>query len=310
MIIAHEAGAIPPGIASAVTVGTFDGVHLGHRMILDRLSDISRSAGLRSVVLTFDPHPRSVLGNGAGGTRVLTSIDERLALLEASGVDLTLVVRFTQEFSKQRADEFVGRWLVGNLNANHVIVGHDHHFGNSRQGGVAELERLGMEKGFAVDQVGPMELEGSVISSSRIRTAIEGGNIEQANRLLGYRYAFAGDVIHGDRRGAGIGFPTANLSGIDAGKVMPGRGVYAVHVTGNGVSNNGMMNIGVRPTIGEGLTETREIHLFGYEGELYGSRLTVRVVSRLREERRFASLEELVAQLRLDRQEAMRRLNV
>ena len=309
MIVAKSLEDLTESVPSVVTVGTFDGVHRGHHAILEAAVATATSRRLRSVVLTFDPHPRNILGSRRSDTRVLSTVEERVELFQACNVDLVLLVRFTKDFAAQSARSFVQRWLVEGLCAKHVVVGHDHHFGKSREGSVSSLREQGEEFGFVVDQVGPLEREGGVVSSSRIRSELEAGNVEAARDLLGQSYGIAGLVVRGDQRGARIGFPTANLMPVSADKVIPGRGVYAVTASTEAWTKHGMMNIGVRPTVGAGLAETREVHLFGFSGELYGTTLRVQFLSRLREERRFDSLQALVAQLREDRAEAMRRMH-
>ncbi|HEX9006303.1 MAG TPA: bifunctional riboflavin kinase/FAD synthetase [Bacteroidota bacterium] len=302
MIVARSAGAVAPDGNSVVTVGTFDGVHRGHRVILDRLVDDARQRGGRSVVVTFDPHPKSVVGTMGEPVRILTTVEERGRRLEEFGVDLMLVLPFTREFSRLSAEEFITAYLVRALGARHVVVGHDHHFGRGREGGVEELRRLGAVHGFTIEHVPAFELQGEVVSSSTIRAALAQGDIKQANDQLGYRYGFGGTVVEGDRRGASLGFPTANISPAHPDKMIPARGVYLVHAAFDGTARHGMMNIGVRPTVASGLQETREVHLLDFAGDLYGQPMEIEFLARLREERRFPSLDALVAQLERDRE--------
>ncbi len=301
MIVAREAGAIEANAASVVTVGTFDGVHLGHRAIIRRLKNAAYERGARSVVLTFDPHPRSVVGPKREQPDLLTSVEERVALFEQLGVDLMVVIPFTLEFSRQSAEDFVRTWLVKAVGVRHMVVGHDHHFGRGRQGSVEELEALGLTYGFSIEQVPAVILDGMVVSSSEIRTALNAGDVERAHALLGYRYRMAGTVVRGDRRGATLGYPTANLQPIVPEKLMPAHGVYVVEGAWEGTRRFGMMNIGVRPTVASGLQETREVHFFGHQGEMYGMTVNVEFMARLREEKRFPSLDALVRQLEDDR---------
>lgn len=306
MIVAREEGAIPPKAASVVTVGTFDGVHLGHRAIISRLTAYAGEHQARSVVLTFDPHPRAVIGPNRGRPDLLTSVEERIELFDSMGVDLLNVIPFTQAFSQQSAEEFVESWLVKKIGVRHMVVGHDHHFGRGRQGGVEALEAFGRTHGFSIEQVPAVVIDSVVVSSSAIRSALASGNVESAQKLLGYRYGMTGTVVQGDRRGATLGYPTANLRPAFADKLLPARGVYVVEGRWQGGRRFGMMNIGVRPTIAQGLQETREVHFFGHQGEMYGMEVRVEFIARLRDEKRFPSLDALVRQLEEDRNESHR----
>ena len=306
MIIAHSASEIQPNAASVATVGTFDGVHCGHNAIIHRLRESAKERSARSVVLTFDPHPRSVVGPDRSRPDILTSREEKSALFQRMGIDLLVVIPFTIEFSHLSAEEFVREWLVSAIGADHMVVGHDHHFGRGRQGSVEELESLGKRFGFSVEQVPAVLDKGEVVSSSLIRAALGAGDVQRASDLLGYRYRLTGIVVPGDRRGATLGYATANLKPLPEEKLIPARGVYVVHGVWGTTSRYGMMNIGVRPTVADGLRETIEVHLFGHQGELYGTELRVEFIARLREEKRFPSLEALVQQLEEDRKESHR----
>ena len=307
MIVARSLAEISRDSRSVVTVGTFDGVHRGHQQILRRTAELAGSSGGRSVVITFNPHPKSVL-QPAGGTpiRILTTIQERESLLRTAGIDVMVVLPFTREFSRLSAEEFIKLVLVDGVGLHHIVVGHDHHFGKGREGGVTELVRQGAVLGFSIERIPAFTLDGVTVSSSSIRAALESGDVALANRQLGYEYMFAGKVIEGDRRGAGIGFPTANLEPLAADKMLPGRGVYVVAAECGSLRRYGMMNIGVRPTVSEGVKETREVHLFDFQGDLYGQEMIVRIMAHLREERRFPSLQDLVQQLGRDREASLR----
>ncbi|MGA9121415.1 MAG: bifunctional riboflavin kinase/FAD synthetase [Bacteroidota bacterium] len=306
MIVARSVKEVPLESASIVTVGTFDGVHRGHRAILTRVLEAAKQKRAQSMVLTFEPHPRVVLGARGEKVEVLTSVEERAGLFAAAGIDVMVVIPFTLEFSRQSAEEFVRRWLVDSMHVHHMVVGHDHHFGKGRQGGVEELARLGKEWGFSVEQVPPLVIDGSIVSSSLIRSALREGEIDRAAAFLGYRYNFNGVVVRGDRRGETLGYPTANLRLLPPEKMIPGHGVYVVEGRWDGGRRYGMMNIGVRPTVGSGLQETTEVHFFDYQGEMYSKEVRVELLARLREERKFPSLDALVRQLNDDRQESHR----
>lgn len=305
MIVARSAGSVSADRTSVVTVGTFDGVHLGHRAILGKVAEAARGTGARSAVITFDPHPVSVVGASGEPVRLLTTIDERGRLLEALGIDMMLVLPFTREFSRQTAREFVSRTLVGTLKARLVVAGHDHHFGRGREGGVQELERLGAELGFAIERVPALVLDGRIVSSTAVRSALDAGDVVAAAALLGRPYEVEGTVVRGDQRGRTLGFPTANILPSHPDKMLPARGIYVVLAEVDGATRYGMMSIGVRPTIASGLGETCEVHLLEFEGDLYGHLLRVRFVARLREERRFDSLQDLVTQMGRDREASL-----
>ncbi len=306
MIVARSSSGFLPKGPSVVTVGTFDGVHRGHHAIVRRLVDAARERSARSVVLTFDPHPRAVVGPPPDRPYLLTSLDERIERFGAIGIDILGVIPFTPDFSRQSAEQFVTDWLVGIVGVCHMVVGHDHHFGRGRQGSVEELEALGRRFGFTVEQVPAVQVGDIVVSSSQIRAALNAGNVEHANTLLGYRYAVRGTVVRGDRRGEILGFRTANIQPMIPEKLMPARGVYVVRGSWEGSQRFGMMNIGVRPTIASGLQETSEVHFFGHEGEMYGLDVNVEFWARLRDEQKFPSLDALVHQLDEDRKESHR----
>jgi riboflavin kinase/FMN adenylyltransferase len=295
---------VPYDRNSVVTVGTFDGVHLAHRQIIDRVVARARARAGRSVVLTFDPHPKQVVRSTQGPVELLTTLDERTERLEGLGVDLTVVLPFTREFSRLTAAEFYGTYLIRGVGLSEVVVGHDHMFGRDRQAGQSELQELGNRHGFAVAVVPPLAVDGEVISSTRIRRALTSGAVERANAMLGYAYRLSGTVVTGDGRGKGLGYPTANLDLRGERKVVPARGVYAVEVRVGEDHRGGMANIGVRPTVTDGTRETIEVHIFDTAGDLYGSTVQVSFIGRLREERTFGGVDALVAQLSDDERRA------
>lgn len=306
MKVLHEPA--PPGAAhrSVVTVGTFDGLHRAHREILRAVRDRAAEAGVRSAVVTFDPHPREVVGNGRGPVALLTTPGERMDALREAGIDTVLLLRFTEEFSRLSPREFYAEHVVAPLRPLEVVVGYDHLFGHDRTAGVAELEVLGGEMGFTVRTIPPFLVDGTAVSSTLVRRALEEGDVGRAAEFLGAPYTVRGTVVRGDGRGRTIGWPTANVQPESPRKLIPGNGVYVVRVETPGGVRGGMANIGVRPTFGAGGGRTLEVHLFGESGDLYGAELRVGFLRRLREERRFGSPGELVAQLEADRKQAER----
>ncbi len=291
---------------SVVTVGTFDGVHLAHRAIIREVVNRARMREGRGLVLTFDPHPKEVVPSSKGGeVRLLTTVQERVTAFASLGIDEVFVIPFTREFAQQSPREFYQRYVVDGTGVSEVVVGYDHMFGRGRSAGIEELMKMGKEFDFSVFAVHPFAVDGEPVSSTRIRRALAVGDLEHARRLLGYRYGVSGKVVRGDRRGATLGFPTANITPDSLRKALPAYGVYVVAVGWKGATYSGMLNIGVRPTVNLSRAETMEVHLFDFSGDLYGETLRVVFLQRLRDERRFPNLEELVAQLRRDREASL-----
>ncbi len=291
---------------SVVTVGTFDGVHLGHRSILRELMRRSAALSARSIVITFDRHPREVLGKGP--VDLLTPLEDRLALIEAAGADAALVLEFTYEFSRQTPRDFFEKTVIRGTGASEVIVGYDHMFGRDREAGIRELRALGDEYRFGVTVVDPVTVGGELVKSSRIRELLLRGDAAHAEKLLGRPYGFRGMVIAGDRRGASLGFPTANIAAGDSRQLVPAGGVYCVQVSFDGRRTGGMLNIGVRPTFADSGTRTIEVNIFDFSGDLYGKTITVEFLKRIRDEKRFSSAKLLIEQLRRDRDECLQYL--
>jgi riboflavin kinase / FMN adenylyltransferase len=291
---------------SVVTIGTFDGMHLGHRAILTEVLVKKAASGGRSVVVTFDPHPRSVVGGSPVG--LLTTIDERVELLEGTGIDMVLIIGFTYEFSRQSAAEFYERYILRGTGVGEVVVGHDHMFGRDREASIATLRDMGHARGFSVTTIGPVTSGGIRISSSAIRRLLSEAKVAEAAVLLGRPYALSATVVRGDGRGATIGFPTANLLPMSREKVVPADGVYLAAAEIDGARSHGMVNIGTRPTFGDGGPRLIEAHLFGTSGDLYGRTVRLSFLSHIRGERKFSNVGELTAQLERDRDECLRQI--
>lgn len=290
-----------PGQGSVVTVGTFDGVHLGHLQLLRRLADRGHATGLRSVLVTFDPHPLEVV-NPAAAPALLTVGDEKLEVLAEVGLDSLVVLPFTPQLQAYPPEAFVDL-LRRRLRLRELLIGHDHAFGRGRAGRVDMLRGIAARDGFRVDVVDAVSAGGLPVSSTKIRRAVAGGDLAAAAAGLGRRYAASGRVVHGDKRGRLLGFPTINLALPSTRKLLPPQGVYAVRAQTPLGGFGGMMNLGPRPTFGdEGLG--LEVHLFESAGDLYGARVRVEFVAWLRETRRFDSAEALVTQLSRDAQAA------
>lgn len=285
---------------SAVTVGSFDGVHRGHQAIFENLIAAASKKNLQSVIVTFDPHPRKVLSPDSQNLRLLTSLDEKIEIFQRVGVDTVLVIHFSREFSKLSYVEFVEDILVNKLKVREMVIGHDHHFGRNREGGLRNLIDLGEKHGFGVGQVAPLRANEQIISSSLIREYLEDGEVEQANAFLGRSYGIKGRVIKGDGRGKEIGYPTANIQPHDPDKVIPRRGVYAVEVDYGNDRFKGMMNIGYRPTFNFDPL-TLEVHIFNFGVQIYGEVLSIYFKKFIRQEKKFNSVQQLKAQLDQDK---------
>ena len=294
------AASLPPlPNGSTVTVGSFDGVHLGHQAVLQEIDGRARAAGRASVLVTFDPHPLEVV-NPVAAPPLLTTGPERLEILALSPLDYVLLVRFDRHLAGLTPEEFVREVLLERCVVRELVIGHDHGFGRGRSGDVETLRRLGASHGFAVDVVPPVDFAGQHVSSSRIRRAVAGGDLTTAGAMLGRRYGVVGRVGEGQRRGRLLGVPTINLSELSPRKLLPPDGVYAVRVEWRGGSAGGMMNQGPRPTFQDG-RRILEAHIFDLDGDLYGEWVRIEWIERLRDIQRFGSVDQLKQQLELDR---------
>ncbi len=289
---------------SVVTVGTFDGVHLAHREIIREVVNRARMREGRSVVITFDPHPKTVVASSRGPVELLSTLGERIAMIGEMHVSDLIVIPFNFEFSRISATTFYQNYIGRLIGVSEVIVGHDHMFGRDREAGTEDLIALGRLLDFSVLAVHPLALDGQPISSTLIRRALNSGDLERAERMLGYPYSLTGRVVQGDHRGRALGFPTANLVVQEQGKLVPADGVYLVGVQVAGVHAFGMMNIGVRPTLTAGDYRILEVHILDFDREIYDETITVTFLRRLRDEHKFGSVQELVAQLNRDRDAA------
>jgi riboflavin kinase/FMN adenylyltransferase len=289
-----------------LTIGTFDGVHHGHRKILDRVIALAKENNGTACLLTFHPHPRSVV-NEAKPMVLLNSLEEKLELLEKAGLDHVIVQPFTKAFSRMTALEYVRDLLVTTIGVHHLVVGYDHHFGRNREGDIKVLREYADLFGFKLEEIPAQTIEEVKISSTKIRLALDEGKVSLAREYLGYSYCLSGTVVHGDGRGKGLGFPTANLVPNDPEKVVPGNGVYAVHVKWKDQEFKGMANIGIKPTF-HTVPENPsiEVNVFELDRDLYGQELSLSFEERIRDELKFESAEELIKQLNLDKEQALK----
>ena len=283
---------------TVVTIGTFDGVHLGHRKIIDRLLASVQSNDLESVVLTFFPHPRMVLQKDIG-IKLINSIDERIALLEASGLDHLIIHPFTKIFSRLTAEEFVKDILVDQLKARKVIIGYDHRFGRNRNANIEDLKAFGTQYDFEVEEISKQDVDDVAVSSTKIRKALNEGDLTKANEYLGYPFMLNGIVSRGKGLGKKFNYPTANLKIKETYKLIPAKGVYVARASINGKEVYGMMSIGTNPTVG-GSDLTIETFFFDFEADLYDQHLQIELLTRIRDEKKFNSVDELIAAMQAD----------
>ena len=281
-----------------VTIGTFDGVHFGHQKIIEKLVFEAKKAEKKSVVLTFFPHPRMVLQKDAS-VKLINSIDERAQLLEKTGLDYLIIHPFSVEFSRMTALDFVRDILVNQLNISKLIIGYDHHFGKNREGNITQLTEYSHVYGFEVEEIPAQDIDEVAVSSTKIRRALESGNLKTANRYLGYHFMLNGIVVTGKKLGGKIGYPTANIHIEESYKLIPKTGVYIVKSVNENAVVFGMMNIGNRPTV-DGNYQTIEVHFFDFNQDLYDKKITVELLYFLRDEQKFDSVDLLVNQLKKD----------
>ena len=286
-----------------VTVGTFDGVHFGHQKIIQRLQKIAKKNNGESVLLTFDPHPRKILLNDQG-LKLIHTINEKINILENLGLDHLVIYPFTLEFSKFSAKRYIDELLIQKLGTHTLVIGYDHHFGNDREGNIDLLKKYEKSNPFYLEEIKAHEIEEIKISSTKVRSAIEKGNIHLVNDYCGHFYEFSGEVVHGNGIGKTIGTPTANIKLNSNEKIIPLDGVYAVICQIKDANYKGIMNIGFKPTVDEGQKRTVEIHLFDYEKDIYGQDLRTKVIERIRDEVKFNSLKELKSQISKDNEKA------
>lgn len=289
---------------TALTVGTFDGVHAGHKVLINRVLTLAEQNDCKSVIVTFDPHPREIINPGPDGIKLLSTLEERRELLSDLGVNEMIVIPFDRDFSLLSSEDFVHEIIWKSIGVSRFVMGYDHQFGRNREGTIETVRRLGSELGFSVDVVSRQEVEEKTVSSTAIRNTIqEEGNMQLASSFLERYYLLNGDVIHGDKRGRQLGYPTANIRLSDSRKIIPAIGVYAVFARVGKEYFPGMMNIGMRPTF-DGDTVRLEAHLFDFDREIYGKEIQIQFVERIRGEQTFENLEALKKQLAEDEKES------
>lgn len=304
MKIYHQLADFHPTPNSIVTSGTFDGVHLGHQKILRRLQELAKRKQGETVLLTYWPHPRLILKPEDKSLRLLTTLSEKVKLLEGLGVDHLIILPFTKELSQMSSEDFIRDILVKKIQTKTLVIGYDHKFGKNREGSFDYLQSHSHLFGFEVEEISRQDVDDSGVSSTKIRTALAQGDISTANKYLGRSYQLSGQVVKGQQIGRSIGFPTANIQVSDDYKLLPRDGAYAIYAEVDAVRYKAILNIGDRPTV-DGQKKTIEVHLIEFEGDLYGQELCIHFEMFLREEKRFESLEALKNQLVIDRERAI-----
>lgn len=292
-----------------VTIGTFDGVHLGHQAVFKQMVDKARQIGGETVVITFFPHPRIVISPNDNRLRLITSQEDKIEHLRRSNIDNLIIINFTKEFSHTSSEDFIKDYVVRYIQPAILVIGYDHHFGSNRSGDFDTLSKLGMEFHFAVEKINEQDIEDITISSTKIRSALQQGDIKLANKLLGYSYSTSGIVTHGDSIGRTLGFPTANISIKPEYQLIEKTGVYATIAKVDVKDYPSMTYIGRRPTISNGLPTSTETYIMDFDGDLYGKEIRVTFVDRVRDEMTFDNLERLKSQIQEDKANIIRILS-
>ena len=293
--------------SSVVTIGTFDGVHKGHQKVFDKVINASKLSNLSSVVLTFFPHPRIIL-NKYNDVKMIDTLDEKIDHLEKIGIDHLIIHPFDKKFSLLSADQFIKEYLVDKLKLKHIIIGYDHRFGKGREASITDLKEYSSEFNFIVDEIDAQEIEKIAISSTKIRKSINEGDLETTSVYLGRFFSLTGKVVKGDGLGKQIDYPTANIKIEENYKIIPKDGVYYIKTTIDNKLYNGMMNIGHRPTIGS-KEKSIEVNLFNFNRDIYDKIISINVIKKIRDEKKFSSIEALKAQLAKDQEHCLKLIN-
>jgi len=294
-----------------VTIGTFDGVHLGHQKVITRLKEIAKKHNGENVIFTFYPHPRLVTSASETNLRLLTTLEEKSALFEKFGIDHLIVYPFNKAFSELTYTEFVKQILVEKINTRCLVVGYDHKFGKNREGGFEYLKKCAEKFNFEVEKLDVLSVDEENVSSTKIREALQSGDIKKANYYFGYNFTLCGTVVSGKQMGRKLGFPTANIETSDKHKIIPGYGVYAVKVILNNKHYNGMLNIGTRPTFNKNAdNRSIEVNIFDFADDIYEQEITLVFIDKIRDEQKFEGVEMLVKQLKKDKTAALKILQV
>ncbi|CAG5076324.1 bifunctional riboflavin kinase/FAD synthetase [Parvicella tangerina] len=290
-----------------LTVGTFDGVHVGHQKIISRINELAQEKNGESVLLTFHPHPRKVLFPDDDSLKLINTIEEKTALLEQFGLDHVIYMAFEKSLSRMSPVEYVRDILVNKIGIKTIVIGYDHHFGRNREGDIELLRELGPIYDFEVVEITAQDIDEITVSSTKVRRAIEKGDIKIANEFLGHPFCMTGTVVAGAKLGRELGYPTANLQVNDINKIIPGNGVYEVIVQTKENRFTGMLNIGTKPTVADSDETSIEVHLLDFNADLYGQELTLTFIRKIRDEQKFDDLTALKNQLSKDEESVRRR---
>jgi riboflavin kinase/FMN adenylyltransferase len=293
---------------TVLTLGTFDGIHLGHQQIIKRVIECSEENKLRNLIITFHPHPRKVI-NPEMQLKLLTTNEEQINILEKLGVQNLFIINFTKEFSQLTPDEFIKNYLVDKIGLSRIVIGYDHHFGKGRGGDVEFLLAAGKKYDFEILQIQPFIIDDEPVSSTKIRAALETGDISKVNKMLGRYYSFSGVVVEGDKRGRELGYPTANIKLSDEDKMLPQIGIYAVLVEIDGIEYKALLSIGKRPTFYNDGKVIPEVYIYNFNDDIYGKEIKVNLIQKLRGEEKFNSAEELIRQMNIDKENGLKVLN-
>lgn len=293
---------------SVITLGTFDGFHLGHQQIVQEVIRKSRLIGGRNFLLTFDPHPRKVIP-GRNDIKLLSTLDEKVKILEQLGLENLFVIKFTSEFSKQPPEEFVKKYLVNGIGLSEIVIGYDHHFGKGRDGNFEILKELGKKFSFHVTVVPEFSVDGETVSSTKIRNVLLQGDVITAAKMLGRFYSFKGKIVRGDGRGKQLGFPTANISIDSEDKLIPAKGIYAAECIVENEKHFGLLSLGSRPTFHDNGTVIPEFYIFDFDNDIYDKIMQVNLVERIRDEEKFNTVDDLIIQMKNDEEIGRQILN-
>jgi len=304
MQVFHDLASIKKDKNTVLTIGTFDGIHLGHRNIIEKVKKNATVYGARNFVVTFNPHPRKILSI-ASNIKILNTLREKMITLENLGIENVYIIEFTKEFSQLTAEKFFRDYIINGIGLKEIIIGYDYHFGKGRGGSVETLISMGEENGFLVNRIDEIKINEDTVSSTKIRNALMEGNIELANKYLGGQYSFSGIVVSGDRRGRTLGFPTANIQPDDPEKLLPALGIYLVEILISGKSFFGLLSVGKRPTFYDEGKIVPEVYIYDYDEDIYDEYVTVNVIDRLRGEEKFSSAEALIEQMNKDKESGL-----
>ena len=308
MRIYQDLSEVSPSKNTVLTLGTFDGVHLGHRKIIDEVVKKAALSEGRSFLITFYPHPRKIISR-ANNIELLSTPSEKAKMAESLGIENMLIVKFTKEFSQLSPDKFIEKYIVDGIGAKKVVIGYDHHFGKGRGGDINSLKKKGKDSGFKVTVIPAFDIDGITVSSTKIRSAISEGDINLANKYLGRFYSFSGKVVLGDKRGRELGFPTANLEVENTDKLLPAIGIYAVEIIVKEKKHFGLLSVGKRPTFHTSGEIVPEVYIYDFDENIYDEFVTINIVERIRGEEKFSTADELIKQMNNDKKIGIEILN-